>query len=289
MSSFIMRLLRRLIIGLVPLALAGCLHESDRPAWMNRIPLLRQTPQPDSAALEYVIVERPANSDEINRRVWDRVDELIFPAETLFALQTTGLRVGIASESTPGPLRKLIDDPRSGRGHRFRTFPLDKPAPLLVSNPIPHADVTIPAGENGSTRFVHDDVSFGFEITVRDGSDGKAIVKLVPHAHFRDPSRILPVDGGERDFGTETFPAAGFEISLAASEYLVIGTDFYRDRTFGHAAMIGEHDDRVVQRLLVLRAGRTKSERDMPAPGPESQATAPPLASQATMVRGVSP
>src|SRR5690349_5254329 len=92
MSSFIMRLTRRSFIGLMPLALAGCLHESDRPAWMNRIPLLRSTPETDSAALEYVIVERPAGTDEINRRVWDRVDELVFPFETQTVLQAAGLR-----------------------------------------------------------------------------------------------------------------------------------------------------------------------------------------------------
>jgi hypothetical protein len=288
MSSF-MRLTRRSFIALVPVLLAGCLHQADRPAWMNHIPLLRSTPEPNSAALEYVIIERPAGTEEINRRVWERVDELVFPFETLATFQAAGLRVGIASESTPGPLRKLIDDPRTGRGHRFRTFPLDQPAPLLVSTPVPHADIVIPAGENGTTRFARDDASFGFEITVRDGTEGRVIVKLVPHARFRDPSRLLPTDGGERDFGTEDFPAAGFEVTLSSTEYLVIGTDFYREGTFGHVALTGAKDERQVQRLLVLRAGRTKGDRELPPPGPESQATAPPLASQATMVRGVSP
>jgi hypothetical protein len=288
MSSF-MRLTRRSFIALAPVVLTGCLHQADRPAWMNRIPLFRSTPEPDSAALEYVVIERPAGTEEINRNVWERVDELVFPFETLATFQATGLRVGIASESTPGPLRKLIDDPRTGRGHRFRTFPLDQPAPLLLGTPVPHADLTIAAGETGTTQFVHDDASFGFEITVRDGTDGKVIVKLVPHARFRDPSRILPTDGGERDFGTETFPAAGFEVTLSSSEYLVVGTDFFREGTFGHAALTGTRDERQVQRLLVLRAGRTKGNRELPAPAPDSQATAPPLASQATMARGVSP
>ena len=41
-----MRLVRSLLIALAPVGLAGCHHEADRPAWMNRIPLLRATPDP---------------------------------------------------------------------------------------------------------------------------------------------------------------------------------------------------------------------------------------------------
>ena len=279
-----MRLARLFLIGLVPAGLAGCLHEADRPTWMNRIPLLRNTPEPGTAALEYVLIERPVGGEEINRQVWNRIDELIVPFETRLVLEATGLRVGIASESTPGPLRKLIDDPRTDRGHRFRTFPLDKPAPLLVGGAVPHAAFPMPAGEDRQTRFARDDVALGFEVTVRDGPDGKVLVKLVPHAKFRDGGRLLPGADGERDTGTEHFPAAGFEIALSPTEFLVIGTDSYREGTFGHAALTGLTDERPVQRLLVLRAGQTKGE----PPAPTTQA-ALPIASQATAARGARP
>src|SRR5215207_9654143 len=72
-TSF-MRLARLLLIGLVPLGPAGCLHEADRPTWMNRIPLLGHTPEPGTAALTFVLVERPAGGEEINREVWQRID-----------------------------------------------------------------------------------------------------------------------------------------------------------------------------------------------------------------------
>jgi hypothetical protein len=283
-----MRLARSLLLALAPVGLAGCLHEADRPTWMNRIPLLRSTPEPNTAALEYVLIERPAGGDEINRQVWDRIDEQFLPFETRTLLEATGLRVGLASESTPGPLRKMIDDPRTGRGHRFRTFSLDKPAPLLVGGVTPHAAFPMPAGQDGTTKFARDEVALGFEATVRDAPDGKVLVKLVPHARYRDPGHFLPTEGGERDVGTEQFPAAGFEVTLSPNEFLVIGTDSYWDGTFGHAAFTGPQDDRQVQRLLVLRAGRTKDDRGS-LPEAISQAVAPPLASQATAARGVSP
>lgn len=284
-----MRLARWIFIGLAPIGLAGCLHEADRPGWLNRIPLLRATPEPDAAALEYVLIERPAGGDEINRTVWLRIDEQIVPFETRTLLEATGLRVGIASESTPGPLRKMIDDPRTGRGHRFRTFSLDKPAPLVLGGAIPHVEFTIPAGDNGTTKFAKDDAALGLQVTVRDAPDGKVLVKLVPYARFRDTGHLLPTLGGERDVGTEHFPAAGFEVSLSPSEFLVVGTDTYREGTFGHAALTGRSDERAVQRLLVLRAGRTRPERDPNLPDANSEAAAPPIATQAAAARGVSP
>src|SRR5262245_33428723 len=170
-----MRLVRLLLLGLTPVALAGCLHEADRPAWMNRLPLLRGTPDPDSALIQYVIVERTASGDEINRRVWDRIDEQLFPFETRTVLEAAGLRVGTVSESTPGPLRKMIEDPRTDWGHRVRSFALDKPAPLFVSGAIPRAAFTLPGLDGRPTSFGRDQVALGFDMTVRDGPDNKVV------------------------------------------------------------------------------------------------------------------
>ena len=84
--------------------------------------------------------------------------------------------------------------------------------------------------------------------------------------------------------GTEHFPAAGFEIPLSPTEFLVIGTEFYREGTFGHAALTGQVEERPVQRLLVLRAGQTKAE-----PVTQTTRAALPIASQATAARGARP
>jgi hypothetical protein len=283
-----MRLARVLIVGLLPVALAGCLHESDRPRWMNRIPLLRSAPAEDAAAIEYVLVERPAGGEEINRRVWNQIDEQILPFENRTVLEADGLRVGIASESTPGPLRKLIEDPRTVRGHRHRTFPLDKPAPLLLTDPLAKAEFALPATDGSPTFFSREFVALGFEITVRDAPDGKVHVRLTPRARFRDPSRLLPTDLEDRDQATETFPGAGFEVTLLPSEYLVVGTDSYWEGTFGHATLTEETDDRHAQRLLVLRARHWKPDRPMLLGG-GGRPTAAPLATQASLARGYAP
>jgi hypothetical protein len=279
-----MRLARLLLIALLPAALAGCLHEADRPRWFDQLPLLGGIPDGDTAAVEYVVVERPAG-DEINRRVWDRIDEQILPFEARALLEETGLRVGIASESAPGPLRKMIEDPRTNRGHRGRLFALDKPAPLAVGTALARAEFAVPAPDGGEANFARDAASLGFEITVRDAGEGKVVIHLAPNARYQDPNRLLPIDGGIRGEATESFPGAAFDVTVAPTEYLVIGTDWYWEGTFGHLLFTGGTDERPVQRLLVLRGTRTKAEGS--APGDKS-AQAPPLASQ-TAARGARP
>jgi hypothetical protein len=285
-----MRLARVLCFALVPAALAGCLSEGTRARLFNSLPLLGTGNDANSAQIQYVIIERRAGTEEINRRAWDRVDETLLPFEARDALADVGLRVGTAGESAPGVLRHLIDDPRTAWGHRARTFALDRPVPLLVNSTLPHAEFSMPTADLGTSAFSHEGVVLGFEITVRDGPEGKSLVKLVPRARYRDPSQILPADIADRGLATETFPIIGFEIALAPSEYLVIGTDHYWAGTFGHAAFTGTNDELPVQRLLVLRASRAKSKGDgIHLSDDDDQALARPIASQAGTVRGTRP
>lgn len=286
-----MRLARLLGISLLSAALAGCLSAETRAKIANPFGLLRPTADADAALVQYVLIERPAGAADVNRQAWGRVDEQVLPWEVRTVLEDAGLRVGIAGESAPGQLRRLIDDPRTPGGHRARTFALDRPAALPTTGLLDRAAFTIPAADGGRTPFSRDKAVLGFELTVRDGPDGRALVKLVPRARFADPTQLLPADAGDRGQATETFPAAGFEIALSPSEYLVVGTDDYWAGTFGHAALTGEGENGRVQRLLVLRAGRSRpdgaSHPFSPA-GPE-RAESPPLVSQVGTVRGARP
>src|SRR5262245_8776578 len=283
-----MRPARLLLIALLPAAVAGCLHVADRPAWLERTSFFEQAPGGDVAAVRYVLIERTAGGDEINRRVWDRIDEQFLPFETRTVLADAGLRVGVASESAPGSLRKMIEDPRTDGGYRGRTFALDKPAPLALGGVLPRAEFIVPAGDRGATTFARDAASLGLDITVRDAGDGKVLIHLVPYARCRDPNRLLPGEGGLREEAKESFPGAAFDVTLASTEFLVIGTDWYSDGTFGHQAFTGDNGDRRVQRLLVLGATRTKTEL-VPGLSSGGDGAAPPLASQATLARSARP
>jgi uncharacterized protein YceK len=283
-----MRLARVLLIALSTIALVGCLSEGSRARWLNSVPLLRPTTDPDTALVQYVIVERTAGTDEINRRVWDRVDEQVVPYETRSLLEEAGLRVGTTSDSAPGALRKLIDDPRTSWGHRVRTLALDRPGSLVLTTLLPHAEFAIPTADGGRTNFARDQVALSFDLHIKPGEDGRVLVKLVPRAKYHDATQVLTAEVGERGLSSETFPAAGVEIALSPSEYLVVGTDYYWEGTFGHAALMGDTDERRVQRLMVLKAAVSQGDRPSPLGG-DKQATTPPLASQASAIRGARP
>jgi hypothetical protein len=87
-----------------------------------------------------------------------------------------------------------------------------------------------------------------------------------------------------------------WEVTLAAQEFVVVGTRFDQPGTLGHACFVDADVARPVQRLLVIRANRgsdaTASTSAEPA-GAEAAAPgeAPPLALRAarTTVRGSGP
>jgi hypothetical protein len=265
--------------------LTGC-HSSGGPVGrLSPFPLVGTGAEPDTAIIQYVIVERNLGTDEINRRAWDRVDEQILPYETRAILEAAGLRVGTANESASGVLRKLIEDPRTASGHRARTFALDRPAPLTVTGHLDRAEFAVPTANGGRTKFARNAVILGFDLTVRKATEGKVLVQFVPRARYQDLGHLLPTNIEDRGLGTDTFPAAGFEIALTSSDYLVVGTDSYWNGTFGHTAFTERTEDRHVQRLLVIRAGRSSADQ----PKTEDGSQPPPIAVQAGTVRGTRP
>jgi hypothetical protein len=279
-----MRRARRWLVALLIVSLAGCFSTKEQRArWTDPFDLFAPGRETDSASVHYVIIERPVG-EEINRRVWDQVDEQIFPFETRTSLEAAGLRVGRVGGTMPGLLRRLVDNPRSRGGLRGRYFALDKPVPLATTDQLPKVDFPVTDPEGATSRFTKDRVTLGFDVTVREAKEGGVVVKVVPHARFRDPTRLLIGELSDGDIATEVFPAGGFELPLSANEYLVIGTDSYREDTFGHAALIGDKDGEPAQRLIVLWAGLAKS----PKPATLG-AGPPPLSAQANTARGSRP
>jgi hypothetical protein len=293
-----MRRARRVWIALLLLfpLLTGCLGNStSRAQFFNRLPFLNSTdPTQESAFIEYVMIDRPAGRDEINRRVWDRVDEQVIHTDIRIGLEAIGLRIGTISDSMPGVLRGMVDDPRTNRGHRFRSFAADKTAALIITPENKRVDFTMPNGTREPIQFTREKASLGFEISVKELPDNKVQVRLVPIARFYDPTLFVPThENGIREEASETFPTGAIDIVVSASEYIVIGTEYYTPRTFGHNAFVGHSTtlERSAQRVLVLRAGLTKAERSAPKllNGKDDPSGTLPIASQASIARGQKP
>lgn len=281
--------LRFIGLALVLPILAGCFTaDSMRNRWLDRFQLFRPQVDADSAFVEYVIIERSPGEEVINRRVWDRIDEQVLPFEIRSLVEENGLRVGTISGSTPGPLRALIEDPRNENSHRFRTFHADKPISILTGPLLPNLDVSFYAGEHPPVKFAREQVQLGFQFSLQNGKDGGVLIKCVPEGKYRDPKPFVTDLSVDREFSIEQFTDGAFEVNLGPTEYLVIGSDVYRDKTFGYSAFVGPNKaEKPVQRLLVIRAGQGKAERMVPPllNGKEDTAGTPPIASQASVIR----
>ena len=200
----------QLIVLLFPF-LTGCLTSgAERTKWMDSF--LQNPTDSESAFIEYVVIERPYNRDDINRQVWDRIDEQAIPFETRVVLEENGLRVGTISSTAPGTLRSLIDDPRTERGHRLRSFGLEKSASLPITAQLPKLDFTL-RGEEETLQVAKENIRLGFQFTLRELPDGKVMVRVVPEGKSRTAKLLLPGSDGDREHITDTYPIAAFEVA----------------------------------------------------------------------------
>jgi hypothetical protein len=280
---------------LLPL-LTGCLGwGTSRAQLFDRLPFLNPNPPTDSAFIEYVLIDRPAGREDINRQLWERVDEQVLNADIRYVLEENGLRVGTISDAMPGPLRSMFDDPRTTRGHRYRSFAAEKSATLYITPEPKHVAFTMHNGSSEPIKFAREQAQLGFEISVKELPDNRIHVKLVPVAKYHDPSQFIPTakSGGIREQANESFPTGIIEVTLSATEYIVIGTEFYSQNTFGNVTFVGDSStlERAAQRVLVLRAGLTKAERSAPKMlnGKDDPSGTLPIASQASVARGQKP
>jgi hypothetical protein len=90
----------------------------------------------------------------------------------------------------------------------------------------------------------------------------------------------------------ERYPTLGWEVNLSPNEYIVVGARLERPHTLGHRFFVHPDEPNPVQRLLVIRTGRTTAEDpSLPATAEETNGYwTPPLASQAawSSARGTS-
>jgi hypothetical protein len=272
--------------------LAGCTYDrGSQTRWYDKFNLLGG-PGPETAFIEYVVIDRPFGSDDINSRIWDRIDEHVIPYETRDLLSSNGFRVGTVSTTTPGTLRTMIDAPHSSIGHRFKSFAAEKTVSLKF-NPLSKAEFVAINESGQSTEFQPVDAKFGFQVTIVP-ADGKSLVKFVPEMTHKDKSKYAPPGGagiGWTDEITETFPRAAFEVPIGEGEYIVIGTDAARRGTLGLTTFSQTEGSTQSQKLIVLRVGKTGTDKPKPTllNGKEDTAGAPTIATQASTIRGARP
>ena len=110
MSRVIMPFLSaRLTLLVLALGLGGCswlAPQSGGPA----ASILQPTQMsPGSAVIEVISIRLPPGETDLDRKIWEEVDEQHFPIEVRRQLEKSGFRAGILAGQIPLALSRLLD------------------------------------------------------------------------------------------------------------------------------------------------------------------------------------
>jgi hypothetical protein len=279
--------------GLALLLLGGCCLPGRPAGLVERFKPFIGPQGADAVALDVALVELPVGDRYLNAGLWEAADEQVVPLERKAVLEDNGFRIGVVGGIPPSAFQTLLASERTCpeprriqmRAGNARPLPLGEPRSQCCFELHQDGKVTPVALEQGQ---------YVLQVTpalTPEGSVKLAFLPLVQHG--AKALWALPGEGGlplQGQRPAETYPALGWEMTLAAGEYAVIGTRFEKAGTLGHVCFLNADGARPVQRLLAIRATR------LTAPGavPDSADAAgrppavPPLAYQAavTKVRG---
>jgi hypothetical protein len=291
-----MRRRAALVLGLLNVLLVGCLTGgSARPAsWLRRGPLLQAPAGPDVVVLYVALVERPAGDRYLNQELWELADEQGIALERRPVLEANGFRVAQVGGIIPARLQRLLTSERSCiNPHRIHLH-ADHPTTVALGPARAQCRYVVRA-DGLETPAELERAGCALVVTPALSRDGRTRLRFTPQVQHgetlmmpepaADPAGIYTWELHERR-PTERYDALGWEVELAANEYVLVGGRYDRPDTLGHCCFIDRESGAPVQRLLAIRVGRPAEavETASAAGEPEADAASgpvPPLALQA--------
>jgi hypothetical protein len=277
------------VLMLLAELLVGCATEqSDRSS--SRLNQMRSTssvPKSKLVQMEVALIERPISDGYLNGELWDLVDEQVVPLERKEVIADNGFRVGVISGLPPAGLQALLTSERSCPNPRRIQRLASDSATLLLGLPMPQCRFQLLRdGQWQSVEF--EQAQCTLLVTPTLAADGRTRLQFTPQVRHGEP---LPgpqpsVDRAgiyswifQERHPTETYSHLGWEVTLAANEYVVVGGRFDLAQALGHRFFIRGDEPTPVQRLLVVRTARTQPSFEME--NETSGLQSPPLAIQA--------
>jgi hypothetical protein len=284
--------------GLLLALAGGCLgpQPAQQRGWLDRLKQLGGPQGADLVVMDVAVLERPAGDRYLNGALWSTIDEQSVDLERRALLEDNGLRVGQLGGMLPAGLQSLLTTDR-GDADRHRVWKHSGTGKLVALGGV-HPKMQFQLLADGKpTPVALENAQWQLQVVPTLLADGRVKLTITPQAeHGR---RGLLPQAGEDGFSlqgqrpTERYAALTWDVTLAAQEYVVVGTRFDQPGTLGHACFVDTDVARPVQRLLVIRANRGGDAAGPTPAGAEAAAPgeAPPLALRAarTTVRGSGP
>lgn len=211
----------------------------------------------DAVGLEVSVLEVPVGDRYVNRGLWETIDEQVIAFDRKAAIDDNGFRVGLVGGVRPTEFDDLLTSPRTNSGGHWHQMRAGRAKIVTIGGPRPICEFRLVAdGQPGAITAI-EKARCALQITPTLTADGTVKLAFVPLVqHGSRPVWLTPITGDEPAIPADQFPALGWEVTVAAGEFVVVGAQFAKPETLGHACFIDPDGTKPVQRLLAVRAVR---------------------------------
>ncbi len=288
---------RTLILGLLTGLLVGC--ATGKPAfttsWLDSWRPFHGPTGSDVVQMDVAFLERPVGDPIINKELWILADEQAIPLERKAELEENGFRVGQLGGIKPAALQNLLTSERSCINPRRLSLHAGNPTSLVLGAQIPLCRFQIKqVGQPTAVSLEQAECSLNVVPSLTN--DGCVRLQFTPQVrHGETTHSPWAVDDRSgwilhNDKAAETYSALTWEITLSPNHYVIVGARAERPETLGYQCFLRRNEPVPVQRLLVIRAYRARTEPalDPSLESPEEDSSVnrtPPLALQATWTK----
>jgi hypothetical protein len=222
----------------------------------------------DVVQMDVAVIERPYGDPFLNRGLWELADEQALSLERKTTLDENGFRVCQIGGMTPAGLQKLLTSPRTCADPRRVQVHAGQAVPVPLGTAWKSCRFQLRLDDQ-ATAVDLKDAECLFEVTPTLTDDGRIRLQITPHvkhgapavafAARQDPSGALRWSR-QQEQPEECYNRLAWDMTISPNEFVVIGTRLDRPDTLGQAFFLPPPDDIRVQRLLVLRTGRSLAE-----------------------------
>jgi hypothetical protein len=277
-----------LVLGAAVALLAGCTgHLPIAPrSWAERLRPFQAPPGTDVVQMDVALIERPVGDPVLNQELWQLADEQALGLECKERLENNGLRVGQIAGITPACLQDLLASERSNpKPRRIQVLAGKAPQPLSLGPPL--AECRFQLRQDGAPQaVVLEQACCQLEVVPSLAGNGRTCLRFTPQVQHGKAAGLPRPSADRSHFEVQQAPVEAYgplawEVSLAPNEYVVIGGRLDRPETLGCRFFVRPEESPPVQRLLVIRTGRSR-----PGLTPDDEPAGevpPPLALQAAL------
>jgi hypothetical protein len=211
----------------------------------------------DAVGLQIAVLEVPIGDRFVNSGLWATIDEQVVPLDRKSALVDNGFRVGLVGGLRPEGFDDLLKSPRANANGHWAQTRAGHAKVIPLGGPRPLCEFRLTIDDKSTPLTAIEKAQCALQVTPTLQAEGGIKLAFVPLVqHGSRPVWTAPIDGAETATPADTFPDLGWEVTVAAGEFVVVGTQFEKAGTLGHACFVDPDGLKPVQRLLAVRAVR---------------------------------